>query len=144
MATSKEPQRSIFINVIGQNLEKLKSTNFGTKLLNKLLITYPEFNQNLKNKLNVGNINRKKSNVSSVESAGSGNFNPDYIPDDFYNKQNFKENFQQVNQNYKENFRNMNCNVVNNKNYPNSGFVRKKNNQFVDRDSYSNFIRNEL
>ncbi len=117
------------------NLEKLKTTNFGLKLLNKLLITYPEFNQNIKNKLYVGNVNRKKSNVSSVESIGSGNSNTDYYPDNI-NNCNVEENYQQVNQNYKENFRNVNFNDVNNKNYPNSGYVRKKNNQFIDQDSY--------
>lgn len=142
MSSSEEPQRSIFIKIIGLNLEKLKLPNFGPKLLNKLFITYPEFSQNMKSNMCMSTTNRKNSNESSV-GIGNSISNPNT---NNVNSRNYyqPESYQQLSQNYNGDFRNVNYNNINSQSNTNNGYIRNKNNHYIDPNTYPNFIRDQI
>ncbi len=140
LLASEEPHRSVFINTIGHNLEKLKFQNFGAKLLNKLLITYPEFNQYLYTNNNFPN-NKRQSGLSTGE-----NFNQN-VQDNYHNiKINPNMEFNNVNMrnidypNVNTNYEHSKISVskMNNPNSNNNNYVRHKNNN-IYFDPYGNF-----
>ena len=140
LSASEEPYRSVFINTIGHNIEKLKFQNFGVKLLNKLLITYPEFNQYLCTNNNFPN-NKRQSGLSKGE-----NFNQN-VQDNYHNiKINPNMEFNNVNMrnidypNVNTNYEHSKISVskMNNPNTNNNNNVRHKNNN-IYFDPYGNF-----
>jgi len=140
LSLSEEPQRSVFINTIGNNLEKLKFQNFGVKLINKLLITYPEFNQYLCTNNNYAK-NKRQSVLSTVDNFNQNiqenNHHIKIKPNMEFNNVNMRNiDNPSVNINYEHN--KISVSKINNPSSNNHNCVRhKSNNIYFDR--YGNF-----
>lgn len=111
------------------NLEKLITKNFGVKLLNKLIITYPEldnFNSNMSTKI------RKQSYPGTINNTINSDHNFTNIPENFqtnFNGRNVEYSYVNMNsytdKNYAQN--SIMINNLNNINNVNNGNFTKKN-----------------
>jgi hypothetical protein len=134
VACSIEPYRSIFLNMIGPNLERLKSQNFGVKLHTKLLTTYPELNSFLSP--NIINFKNKKNPMIGKNSNQLNYINQ--INNQMGNKINNQMGNQFMQMNYMNQMNNMNNNY---NNYtPSNNF--QANNNIVYGNSNSNVVNN--
>ena len=113
ISISKEPYRSKFLNMVGPIMGNLKVLSFGQKLYNKLLSTFPELhnyvkdNNNKKKNKQINNNNyynniRMKNNYNIMNMNGMNNMND-------INNLNIMNNMTSIN--------NMNNMVFNNNNY---------------------------